>query len=160
MKMAIGSDSTCNLTDVIVDYLGGKGIELLRFGALADKQCDYVDSARETAEAVACGACDQGLLFCNTGTGVTIIANKVPGAEMAKVAAAVGAVAGVTAGAGQADEPTPAPEDRDDVVQYTRRGKGWETFSCRCGKHIQLSPAFSADYIDCRSCGRTIHIKK
>ena len=83
MKMAVGSDSVCNLTDTILAQLEGRGIELVRCGALAGRECDYVDSARETAEQVASGNCEQGLAFCNTGTGVTIIANKVPGVRAA-----------------------------------------------------------------------------
>ena len=83
MRMAVGSDSTGNLTNVIVGYLATKGVDLLRCGALAGKEGDYVDAARETAEAVASGECEQGLLFCNTGTGAAIIANKVPGVRAA-----------------------------------------------------------------------------
>ena len=83
MKMAIGSDSVNHLTGEIVRHLESKGIELVRCGALADKTADYVDAAGEVAEMVSSGACEQGLLFCNTGTGVTIVANKVPGVRAA-----------------------------------------------------------------------------
>ena len=83
MRMAVGSDTRCHLTDEVTAYLEGKGIALQRCGALAGKVTDYVDTAREVAEAVASGTCEQGLLFCNTGTGVTIIANKVPGVRAA-----------------------------------------------------------------------------
>jgi ribose 5-phosphate isomerase B len=83
MKMAIGGDGTCNLTNTIVAYLEEKGIELERCGALADEEADYIDAALSVAEKVASGQCEQGLLFCNTGTGVTIIANKVPGVRAA-----------------------------------------------------------------------------
>ena len=83
MRMAIGSDSVCNLTNTIVAHLEGKGIELVRCGALAGEQADYVDAALAVAEKIAGGSCEQGLLFCNTGTGVTIIANKVPGVRAA-----------------------------------------------------------------------------
>ena len=83
MKMAIGSDSVNHLTGEIVKHLESKGIELVRCGALADKTADYVDAAGEVAEMVSSGSCEQGLLFCNTGTGVTIIANKVPGVRAA-----------------------------------------------------------------------------
>ncbi len=83
MRMAVGSDSTGNLTRAIVSHLEEKGIELLRCGTLAGKEVDYVDGARETAEAVASGQCEQGLIFCNTGTGAPIIANKGPGVRAA-----------------------------------------------------------------------------
>ena len=39
--------------------------------------------ARAVAEAVASGAADEGLLFCWTGTGVSMAANKVPGIRAA-----------------------------------------------------------------------------
>jgi ribose 5-phosphate isomerase B len=83
MKIAVGSDSENNLTREITQHLESKGIDLIRFGALAGDAADYVDAARRVAEAVACGESDQGLLFCNTGTGVTIVANKVPGVRAA-----------------------------------------------------------------------------
>lgn len=84
MKMAIGSDSVSHLTEEITGYLKDKpGIELLQCGALAGRDVDYVDAAKEVAEAVASGQCDQGLLFCTTGTGVTIVANKIPGVRAA-----------------------------------------------------------------------------
>ena len=83
MKMAIGSDSTNSLTEHVTAYIEEKGIELVRFGSLAGEEADYVDAASGVAEAVAAGQCDQGLLFCNTGTGVTIVANKVPGVRAA-----------------------------------------------------------------------------
>jgi len=83
MKIAAGADSTPHITEVIVAYLKEKGVEVQLCGALAGKSADYVDAALEVAEAVSSGACEQGLLFCNTGTGVTIIANKVPGVRAA-----------------------------------------------------------------------------
>jgi len=83
MKMAVGSDSTSHFATAICAYLEEKGVELLRCGQCCGEQADYVDAARAVAEQVAAGRCDQGLLFCTTGTGVTIIANKVPGARAA-----------------------------------------------------------------------------
>lgn len=83
MKMAIGGDSKCHLSETITSHLESKGVELVRCGALADCQADYVDAAGGVAELVSSGACEQGLLFCNTGTGVTIIANKFPGVRAA-----------------------------------------------------------------------------
>ena len=84
MKMAVGSDTTCHLTDVIIKHLNEKGIELVRFGALGDGPVDnYVASSRALAEAIASGKCEKGLLFCTTGTGATIVANKIPGVRAA-----------------------------------------------------------------------------
>jgi RpiB/LacA/LacB family sugar-phosphate isomerase len=43
----------------------------------------WADVAREVASRVAAGSADQGVLFCWTGTGVSIAANKVPGVRTA-----------------------------------------------------------------------------
>jgi ribose 5-phosphate isomerase B len=83
MRMAVGSDCVGNLTDEVLSHLRSKGIELYCLGALAGRAVDYVDTAAEVAEAVASGSCEQGLIFCNTGTGVTIIANKFLGVRAA-----------------------------------------------------------------------------
>jgi len=83
MRIAVGSDSENNLTRAILQHLETKGIELIRCGALASQEADYVDAARAVGEAVASGRSDQGLIFCNTGTGVTIVANKIPGVRAA-----------------------------------------------------------------------------
>ncbi|MGA2271483.1 MAG: RpiB/LacA/LacB family sugar-phosphate isomerase [Bryobacteraceae bacterium] len=83
MKMAVGSDSLSSLTEAVCRYLESKGVELIRCGQCAGRESDYVDAAREVAERVASGECDQGLLFCFTGTGVTIVANKVPNVRAA-----------------------------------------------------------------------------
>lgn len=79
MKIAAGGDSVSNLSRTITEYLQEKGHEVTLFGAPAGQDTDYVDVAEAVANAVASGQCEQGLLFCNTGTGVTIIANKIPG---------------------------------------------------------------------------------
>ena len=83
MKMAVGSDSASHFSAAICAYLEEKGVELIRCGQCCGEQADYVDAARSVAEHVAAGRCDQGLLFCFTGTGVTIVANKVPGVRAA-----------------------------------------------------------------------------
>ncbi len=78
MKIAIGSDRRTVLTDEIINYLEEKDFQLVRCGALAGKEVDYVDAAEETAKLVSSQECEQGVLFCNTGTGASIIANKLP----------------------------------------------------------------------------------
>src|SRR5687768_3222879 len=83
MKMALSSDSVNSLTGAVVQHLASKDIEVVQCGALASEAADYVDAALDVAEAVASGRAEQGLLFCNTGTGVTIVANKVPGVRAA-----------------------------------------------------------------------------
>lgn len=83
MKISVGSDFANHFTDEIVAYVKEKGIETVACGALAGKQADYVDAASEVAEKVSSGECEYGILFCTTGTGVTIIANKFKGVRAA-----------------------------------------------------------------------------
>jgi RpiB/LacA/LacB family sugar-phosphate isomerase len=83
MKIAVGSDSAQHIGGVVVAHLRGKGIDVLPCGALAGEKADYVDSGRAVAEKVAAGECDLGILLCNTGTGASIVANKVPGVRAA-----------------------------------------------------------------------------
>ena len=81
--MAVGSDERTHVTDAVVEHLRGVGIDVELHGPLADKPMDWVDVGREVGERVASGACQQGVLFCWTGTGVSIAANKVPGVRAA-----------------------------------------------------------------------------
>ena len=43
-------------------------------------------------------------------------------------------------------------------LQYRRRGEGWQSFRCRCGKVHQLSPGFHLPSMVCRSCRAKIKI--
>lgn len=78
--------------------------------------------------------------------------NEVPLAELAAVAAAVGTV---TAGEDREKE----GQTRPAASVYHRKGRGWETFSCACGRLLQISPHFSGSQIVCSSCGRRTEIK-
>jgi ribose 5-phosphate isomerase B len=91
MKIAVGSDSVQHLGDVVVRHLRDKGIIVDACGALAGVEADYVDSGRAVAEKVAASVCDFGVLLCNTGTGASIVANKVPGVRAALCVDAFGA---------------------------------------------------------------------
>jgi ribose 5-phosphate isomerase B len=83
MKIAVGSDEKTNLTDFVVEELRKRGIEVELHGPLKGENLGWTDVAREVSERVSEGACDQGILFCWTGTGVSIAANKVPGIRAA-----------------------------------------------------------------------------
>ena len=84
MRIAVGSDEQTELTDAVVAALIQRGVEPELHGALAPgDNPNWPVVARKVAERVANGSVSQGLLFCWTGTGVTIAANKVPGARAA-----------------------------------------------------------------------------
>lgn len=83
MKIAIGSDERTHLTDAVVDNLRERGHEVVLFGPLRDEEEYWPQVARDVAEAVAGGTAEEGILFCWTGTGVSLAANKVPGIRAA-----------------------------------------------------------------------------
>ncbi len=83
MKIAVGSDERTHLTDFVIDELRKRGMEVELHGPLGGEKLEWTDVAREVSERVSEGACDQGILFCWTGTGVSIAANKVPGIRAA-----------------------------------------------------------------------------
>ncbi|MBL8183360.1 MAG: ribose 5-phosphate isomerase B [Blastocatellia bacterium] len=59
------------------------GIAFDDMGTDSPESVDYPDYARRVAEAVGDGRYDQGLLFCGSGTGMAISANKVKGVRAA-----------------------------------------------------------------------------
>ena len=87
MKLTVGSDERTVVTDAIIAELRRRGHEVELAGALAGEApstaTPWPDAARHVAESVAAGAADEGILFCYTGTGVSIAANKVPGIRAA-----------------------------------------------------------------------------
>ncbi|MGH7802500.1 MAG: RpiB/LacA/LacB family sugar-phosphate isomerase [Thermodesulfobacteriota bacterium] len=83
MKIAVGSDERTHLTDFVIEELKKRGIELELHGPLSGENIQWAEVAQNVAENVAKGKCDQGILFCWTGTGVSMAANKVPGIRAA-----------------------------------------------------------------------------
>jgi ribose 5-phosphate isomerase B len=79
MKIAVGSDEKTGLTDAVVADLQKRGHELTLFGPLVEKNEYWPAVAQQVAEAVTNGDADEGIIFCWTGTGVSLAANKVPG---------------------------------------------------------------------------------
>ena len=83
MKLAAGSDERTHLTDFVVEELRRRGHDVELFGPLAGEPLLWPEVARMVAERVASGKVQEGVLFCWTGTGVCIAANKVPGIRAA-----------------------------------------------------------------------------
>ncbi len=83
MKIAVGSDEKTHLTDFVVEELKSQGHELELHGPINDEDIQWTDVAHKVAQSVKDGSSDQGILFCWTGTGVSIAANKVPGIRAA-----------------------------------------------------------------------------
>ena len=84
MKIAIASDhGGFALKQQIMEYLASLGYEYKDFGCYTADSMDYPDIAFPTAQAVASGEFDRGILICGTGIGVSICANKVKGIRCA-----------------------------------------------------------------------------
>jgi ribose 5-phosphate isomerase B len=83
MKVAIGSDERTHLTDVVVEEVRKRGHEIELYGPLAGEPEQWPAVAAQVAESVAAGRADEGILFCWTGTGISMAANKVPGIRAA-----------------------------------------------------------------------------
>ena len=84
MRIAVGSDERTSVTDAVVEELRGRGGQVELYGALTPgDEPDWPVVAQRVAHRVAEGMVEQGLLFCWTGTGVSMAANKVPGVRAA-----------------------------------------------------------------------------
>lgn len=63
--------------------LSSMGCEVLDFGTDSPNSCDYPDAAYPACKSVIEGQADCGILFCGTGIGMSITANKVRGIRAA-----------------------------------------------------------------------------
>jgi ribose 5-phosphate isomerase B len=78
MKIVVGADDEGAVADAVVSELEARGHDV----RVLDR-AQWPDVAQKVAQAVACGSADQGMLFCWTGTGTSMAANKVPGVRAA-----------------------------------------------------------------------------
>ncbi|GAB4514309.1 MAG: RpiB/LacA/LacB family sugar-phosphate isomerase [Anaerolineae bacterium] len=83
MKIAVSTDERTDLVDFILDELRQRGHEPLYFGPEKGQEADWPVVTLQAAEAVARGEADEGIVMCWTGTGATLVANKVPGIRAA-----------------------------------------------------------------------------
>ena len=85
MKLVIGADSAGKpLLDVIAKHLAGKDVDVTDMSPGSGSTPEfYADTAERVGLAIIDGDFDRGILFCGTGIGVCISANKVPGIRAA-----------------------------------------------------------------------------
>lgn len=83
MRIAVGSDEVTPLTDLVLADLRGRGHEVVPVGPLAGGAEPWSVVGRAVGSLVADGTCTSGVLFCWTGTGASIAANKVRGVRAA-----------------------------------------------------------------------------
>ena len=80
MKIAIGTDHAgFHYKEAIKRMLESEGHEVRDFGTFSDAQVDYPDFIRPTAEAVARGECERGIVLGGSGNGEAMVANRVKG---------------------------------------------------------------------------------
>lgn len=86
MRIAVGSDHAgFPLKTTLVGWLESMGHEVLDLGTHSTDSCDYPLVGFDVAKTVAEGKADRGVLVCGSGIGVSIAANRVPGARAALV---------------------------------------------------------------------------
>jgi ribose 5-phosphate isomerase B len=87
VKIAVGSDERNVTTDAVVDALKERGVEVELYGPLDGTSersaMQWAEVSESVARRVASGDAERGVLFCWTGTGCSIAANKVAGVRAA-----------------------------------------------------------------------------
>ena len=83
MKVALGSDERTPLTDAVAADLEQRGHEVVLVGPPAGDDKQWAEVGHEVGSLVAGGDCDTAVVFCWTGTGASIAANKVTGVRAA-----------------------------------------------------------------------------
>ncbi|OGD19533.1 MAG: ribose 5-phosphate isomerase B, partial [Candidatus Aminicenantes bacterium RBG_13_59_9] len=80
MKIAVAADHAgFDLKRGIVAFLEEKGIAHRDFGCGPGETVDYVDYGALAMDSIVSGECDRAILFCGTGIGMAIVANKYKG---------------------------------------------------------------------------------
>jgi ribose 5-phosphate isomerase B len=80
VRIIVGTDDEGAVADTVVEELRSRGHDVTVL-----ERSQWPEVARRVAETVASGEADQGVLFCWTGTGTSMAANKVPGVRAALV---------------------------------------------------------------------------
>ncbi len=84
MKIAVGADHAgFRLKESLKEELIAKGHEVIDKGTSSEESTDYPDYAKAVADEVVSGRVEKGLLFCSSGVGMSIAANKVHGIRAA-----------------------------------------------------------------------------
>lgn len=84
MIIALAADhGGVELKKYIREYLREEGYKLADLGTNSDESVDYPIYGKLCAEAVAGGKAQLGIVFCGSGIGISIAANRVKGARCA-----------------------------------------------------------------------------
>ena len=78
--IALGADhGGYALKEAVRAHLDERGIAYHDYGGFSEESVDYPDMAVPPCKAVVAGECELALLFCGTGVGISIAANKIRG---------------------------------------------------------------------------------
>ena len=84
MIIGLGADhGGFELKEHIKAYLADKGYKIKDYGTQDGSAVDYPDIAFGLCEGLKQNECEAGILFCGTGIGISIAANKVSGIRCA-----------------------------------------------------------------------------
>ena len=85
-KIIIANDhSSVELKKRIASWLTSKGYEVVNVGTDIEESVDYPDMAETACKLFLEGGYDFGILFCGTGIGISISANKIKGIRCALI---------------------------------------------------------------------------
>jgi len=84
MRIAVSTDERTHLVDAVLADLAKRGHEILYSGpGHGEASVDWPDVTLEAVERVRRREADEAIVMCWTGTGCSIVANKVPGIRAA-----------------------------------------------------------------------------
>ena len=82
--IALGCDhGGYELMQEVKKHLEERGLEYKDFGCNGPESVDYPVYGKKVAEAIVNGECENGILICGTGIGISITANKFKGIRAA-----------------------------------------------------------------------------
>jgi ribose 5-phosphate isomerase B len=84
MKISVGTDERTHLVDTLLEELKRRGHEVIYSGPEPGQEpIDWPDVTLQAVERVREHQADQAIVLCWTGTGCSIVANKLPGIRAA-----------------------------------------------------------------------------
>jgi ribose 5-phosphate isomerase B len=85
VKIGIGSDHNAfQMKEEVKSYIASLGHEVVDYGCYSEDAIDYPGVAFNVATGIQTNKVERGILFCGTGIGMSIAANKVPGIRSAQ----------------------------------------------------------------------------
>ncbi len=81
--ISFGADERTVVTDHILNELRARGFDVVLHGTMAGEEAQWAEVGAAVARDVVEGRAETGIACCFTGTGVSMAANKVPGARAA-----------------------------------------------------------------------------